>query len=85
MTSIRDIPHLVIWGDFIEDGTRWPGYQTRIAAYGDALRAVGGNLDIIDLPTLGIRGNSHFPMMDDNSDAVAALIQDWIESKGLMR
>ena len=43
------------------------------------------SLDIIDLPALGIRGNSHFPMMDDNSDTVAALVQEWIESKGLMR
>jgi len=24
-------------------------------------------------------------MMDNNSDAIAALIQEWIESKGLMR
>ncbi len=85
IASIRDIPHLVVWGDFIEDGTRWPGYQKRIAAYGEALRAVGGSLDVIDLPALGIHGNSHFPMMDDNSDAVAALVQDWVEAKGLMR
>lgn len=85
LSRIRDIPHLVVWGDFIEDGTRWPGYQARIAAYGEALRAAGGSLDIIDLPASGIHGNSHFPMMDDNSDAVAALVQDWIASKGLMR
>ncbi len=46
---------------------------------------VARSLDIIDLPARGIHGNSHFPMMDDNSDAVAALVQDWIESKGLMK
>ena len=85
VSKVRDIPHLVVWGDFIEAGTRWPGYQSRVSAYGEALRAAGGSLDIIDLPSLGIRGNSHFPMMDGNSDAVASLVQEWIESKGLMR
>ena len=85
VSKVRDIPHLVVWGDFIEEGTRWPGYQERVKAYRDALAAAGGSLDIVDLPALGIRGNSHFPMMDDNSDAVASLVQDWIESKGLMR
>ena len=85
VSTVRDIPHLVVWGDFIEEGTRWPCYQQRIKAYRDALRAAGGSLDIIDLPARGIHGNSHFPMMDDNSDAVAALVQDWIESKGLMK
>ncbi|MBI08788.1 MAG: esterase [Rhodospirillaceae bacterium] len=85
VSKVRDIPHLVVWGDFIEEGTRWPDYQNRIKTYRDALQAAGGSLDIIDLPALGIRGNSHFPMMDDNSDTVAALVQEWIESKGLMR
>jgi len=85
ISQVREIPHLVIWGDYIEQGTRWPGYQKRIETYGNALRAAGGSLEIIDLPSLGIRGNSHFPMMDDNSDEVAGLVQEWIESKGLMR
>lgn len=85
VAKVRHIPHLVVWGDFIEPGTRWPDYQANIAAYGAALRAAGGCLDIIDLPDRGIHGNSHFPMMDRNSDAVAALVQDWIAEKGLMR
>jgi len=37
------------------------------------------------LPERGIRGNSHMLMMDDNSDQIAALIQEWIAAKGLMR
>ncbi len=82
---VRDIPHLVLWGDHTNESPRWFGYRARIDAYGAALTATGGVLDIIDLPATGIRGNSHFPMMDDNSDAVAALIQSWMERRGLMK
>jgi hypothetical protein len=40
---------------------------------------------VIDLPQAGIRGNTHMMMMDRNSDQVAALIQRWLEQKGLMK
>lgn len=42
-------------------------------------------VDWIDLPQLGIRGNSHMIMMDRNSDQVAALVQQWMERNGLMK
>ncbi len=85
VTKVRDIPHLVLWGDYVDASPRWTGYKARIDSYADALRQAGGCLDVIDLPSMGIYGNSHFPMMDDNSDQIAALVQNWIESKGLMR
>jgi len=48
------------------------------------LKAAGGSIDIVDLPDAGLRGNSHMVMMDRNSDDVAALIQKWLASKGLV-
>jgi hypothetical protein len=47
------------------------------------VRAAGGVVDVVDLPAAGIRGNSHMIMMDRNSDAVAALVQDWLAGRGL--
>jgi len=32
----------------------------------------------LNLPAVGLQGNSHMPMMDRNSDTVAALIQKWL-------
>ena len=52
VSKVRDIPHLVVWGDFIEEGTRWPGYQKRIEAYARRLARRRGSLDIVDLPAL---------------------------------
>ncbi|MDF3834768.1 hypothetical protein P3W85_17645 [Cupriavidus basilensis] len=42
-------------------------------------------MQIVDLPALGIRGNSHMAMMDRNADQVAELVQSWMDSKALMR
>jgi hypothetical protein len=38
----------------------------------------------LDLPAIGVRGNSHMLMMDTNSNLVASLIQKWLASNGLM-
>ena len=51
--------------------------------YGEAFKAAGGSFDLVDLPDVGIKGNSHMIMMDKNSDQVADLIQKWLVSKGL--
>lgn len=45
----------------------------------------GARHEVIDLPKIGIRGNSHMIMMDKNSDQVAQVIQDWLAKQGLYR
>lgn len=48
--------------------------------------AEGGSIaDRVDLPKAGIRGNSHMLMMDQNSDQIAQLVQDWMVKNGLMK
>ncbi len=45
----------------------------------------GVRADELELPKMGIRGNSHMLMMDKNNAEVAALIQKWLEGKGLTK
>ena len=52
----------------------------RDRAYGDRLAAQGGRVTRWRLADMGIRGNSHLPMMDDNSDDIAARIGAWIRA-----
>ncbi|MDY3690599.1 MAG: hypothetical protein SO072_01360 [Dysosmobacter sp.] len=40
-------------------------------------------VECASLPELGIRGNSHMLMMDDNSADIAELIHQWLVQKGL--
>ena len=46
----------------------------------DWLNANGAEADFIYLGDLGITGNGHMLMLERNSDALAQLVIDWIES-----
>ena len=54
-------------------------------AFADAVNKAGGKVEVVDLPKVGIKGNSHMIMMDRNSSEVAAYIQAWLERQGLFR
>ncbi|WP_073953167.1 alpha/beta fold hydrolase [Thalassospira sp. TSL5-1] len=78
VACMGDIPHLFIWGDFIEDVPSWKKYRAATDQYREVLAAAGKQTREMDLPAMGIRGNSHVPMMDDNSADIAALVTDWM-------
>ena len=43
----------------------------------------GGDVTVVHLPELGIRGNTHFPMSDLNNLQIADLLSRYLEEKGL--
>ena len=81
---VRAVPHLFVWGDYLDQSPLWRALTPGVEAYRERLTVLGGVADRMDLPAMGIAGNSHFPMMDRNSDQVAGLIQDWMDRRGLM-
>ncbi|HXT49718.1 MAG TPA: ADOP family duplicated permease [Thermoanaerobaculia bacterium] len=78
-------PALVVWGDFLAADQTQPSWAEQVLAsrrfVDGALRP--GDAMFLDLPALGIRGNSHMLMSDLNSDQVAARIERWIRERGL--
>lgn len=82
---LKTTPILTVYGDFIKEDPRWPTMRGNGVKFLDQVRAAGGRVDIVDLPEIGIRGNSHMMMMDKNSDQVAGVIQGWLEKQGLYR
>jgi hypothetical protein len=85
LTPVKNVPTLVVWGDFMEGYERWMEIRTNVAKYEKALRKAGAVVEHVDLPTTGIKGNSHMMMMDRNSDQVAGVVQKWFEKQGLMK
>jgi len=81
--ELRDVPLLLIYGDFIDDDPRWPEMRRRAVAYAEAVRGLGGQADVIDLPACGIRGNSHMLMMERNNREIAALVRRWLQAQRL--
>ena len=73
-----------VWGDFRDKVAIWQRLPVAPTKYRDALVAAGGKADVFDLPTMGVKGNTHMMMMDRNSDEVAKLIHDWIAQQGLL-
>ena len=57
---------------------RWATIRRNFLAFAEAVNKEGGKVEVVDLPTAGIRGNSHMIMMDKNSGEVAGYIQAWL-------
>ncbi|WP_229708371.1 hydrolase/carboxylic esterase [Tistrella bauzanensis] len=69
---------LVVLGDHLEATPFWSALAAATRHSVDHLRACGVAAQLLDLPAAGGHGNSHMPMMDDNSDDIAARLIDWI-------
>jgi pimeloyl-ACP methyl ester carboxylesterase len=80
---VRNTPMLIMYCDYAKDHHRWGPMRRKVYDYADTLRAAGADVTTIDLPDIGLTGNTHMVMMDRNSDDVAAVIQKWFVTKGL--
>lgn len=49
------------------------------------MKAAGRAFEVVDLPKVGVKGDSHMLMMDRNNLAVADLMQNWLAARGLYR
>jgi hypothetical protein len=83
--KLKGVPTLFVYGDYIAGDARWPTIRANGLKFGEAIRAAGGRVDVIDLPSIGIRGNSHMLMMDRNNLKVAEVIQDWLVKQGVWK
>jgi len=75
---LKDVPHLFVWGDYLSAHPLWTEMRPASERWRDALRRAGCDVTWIELPALGIAGNTHALMGDENSDAIAALVLKWL-------
>jgi hypothetical protein len=85
LEKLKNIPILIVWGDFVEKHDRWRIFAANVKAFADDLRAKGGKVEWVELPKRGISGNTHMLMMDTNSDQIAQLVQEWMAKNNLMK
>ena len=81
--KLKDIPVMLMFGDYVDQHPRWAAYKKIDTEYGNAIKAAGGSVDLVSLPDIGIKGNSHMLMQDRNNAEIAEVIQKWLASKGL--
>jgi len=82
--KLKGVPHLIVWGDYIDKHPVWPKIAANPIKWGQAIAAAGGKADTFDLPKMGVKGNTHMLMMDQNSDEIAKMVNDWIVKQGLV-
>ena len=67
-------PTLILLGGNIATDERWKVLSSRLAEFADRHPTVS----LLPLEQLGIQGNSHLLMMDDNSHEIALRVHDWL-------
>ena len=88
--KLTRIPIIVFYGDNIPDkpvaNPAQDSWRVRLAMarlWRNAVNRRGGDVSLVHLPELGIRGNTHFPFSDLNSLQIADLLSDFLKSKHL--
>jgi len=75
ISVLKNIPILIMEGDHYPTTRPAAPCPTEI----EQLRAAGGDITYIHLPAVGIHGNSHMFMQDNNNLQVADIIIQWID------
>lgn len=88
--KLTKIPIAIYYGDFIPDKpSEYPGqdgWRVRLEMarkWRDTVNRHGGDVTVVHLPEVGIRGNTHFPFSDLNNIQVADLMSKFLASKKL--
>lgn len=77
--KLDGMPVLLILGDFLSEFPVWRGLAAATHALCATLWQAGAQVTDWRLPAMGVTGNSHMPMMDNNSEVVAGMITEWLE------
>jgi hypothetical protein len=88
--KLTKIPIIIYYGDFIPDkpmdNPGQDGWRARLEMarlWRDAVNRHGGDVTVVHLPEIGIKGNTHFSFSDLNNIEIADLMSEWLQGKGL--
>lgn len=88
--KLTKIPIVIYYGDNIpakpDPNPGADGWRARLEMarrWRDAVNKHGGDVTVVHLPEVGIKGNTHFPFSDLNNIQVADLMSRWLKEKKL--
>lgn len=80
------IPMIIYFGDYIDNGPEdiqstsfWKAVRDGAARFAEQYNKDGGNCTVINLPDIGMTGNSHFMFQEKNSEEIAQHVENWIK------
>lgn len=87
---LTKIPIVLYFGDYIPEkpsknlgGENWRVRFQMARKFVETINKYGGNATLVELPKLGIKGNTHFLMQDLNNNVIADLFDKWLKKNRL--
>lgn len=77
LSHFADIPFLAIFGDYYENRGLDKKYKECVTT-ARIINENGGTGKVIPLTEIGIKGNSHLMMIDNNNNEIADIVIDWL-------
>jgi hypothetical protein len=88
--QLTKIPIIIYYGDNIPtqpmavpSQDQWRVRLAMVRLWADALNRRGGDVTVVHLPEIGIRGHTHFAFSDLNNLDIADLLSTFLEKHGL--
>lgn len=88
--SLHCKPIAIYFGDFIPESgattlgaSNWEVRLKMAREFVDAVNRHGGKATLVELPKIGIKGNSHFLMQELNNDVIADHVANWLNTCNL--
>ena len=88
--KLTQIPIVIYYGDYIPTEPvenpaqeQWRAALQMAKYWTKVVNDNGGDVTLVHLPEIGIKGNTHFPFSDLNNLEIAELMNNWIKEKGL--
>lgn len=77
-SAVEGKPCLFVYGDYLDATPLWSKLTATGDEYANRLAQAGAAVTTWHLAKMGVTGNSHMLMMDDNSDEIAQQISEWV-------
>ena len=86
--KLTEIPILIVYGDNIYESETfgiefWRLSIERGRQFVELVNKYGGDAELVHLPEIGIKGNTHFPFADTNNEVIAKQLMDFLKEKKL--
>jgi hypothetical protein len=88
--NLTKVPLQLVYGDYLPDAPGpFPAPERRRItmmygqAFVDLVNRMGGNAQLLHLPKIGIKGNTHLLMLDLNNVQIADQLSLFLRDKGL--
>ena len=81
--KLTKVPMQVVWGDNVEKSSNYSERLKMSKLFVEKINKYGGKAEVLMLPDVGLKGNTHLPFADMNNVAVADQLSKFLAKHGL--